>query len=387
MQSFDDIRPYMDREVRTTLDRLIADESVFELLLTSQFAFWSKLPKFLLRPSIRWILKRKLSKVYDVRTFQLSIAPYIESVIKKHTENIVWKGLDKLEADQSYLFLSNHRDIVMDSALINYGLYKKGMETMRVAIGDNLLSKDYVTDLMRLNKSFIVKRSEESLRAKLQSYQQLSAFINRSLNEGHSVWIAHREGRAKDGDDRTDPAIVKMLYMNFKKQNISLSHIVENLKIVPVAISYEYDPCDLIKANELSILSKHGEYNKSETEDIESIIKGITGWKGHVSINFGEPLGSGFETADLVAEAVDKQIHELYHLHQINFIAYDLLREQYDVSLPEICWRNGFFNDDYEEKKREFNEKYNRIDVYKREWLLKSYANPVINKYTVVCDN
>lgn len=379
MEQFDDIRPYSDQEVRSILDRLLEDEQLLSALM--HFSYPSLVLSCfggVLRPITRFLLQRKLSGVSDVSGFQDIIASYVGRVVKKTTSDVVWVGLDNLKPDQSYLFLSNHRDIVMDSAFVNYGLYNQGMNTMRVAIGDNLLRQPYVSDLMRLNKSFIVKRTLSSRREKLTAYQTLSAFINHSIESGHSVWMSHREGRAKDGDDRTDSAIIKMLNMSQKGKGRSFGEVIAQLRIIPVAVSYEYDACDQRKANELHIRSQQGNYNKTDDEDIQSIAMGIDGWKGRVYVSFGDLLGSTFESSTDVAQEIDRQIHALYHLHSSNYIAYDLLCNQQGMQRI-LGWESLFAETDLTEKRRLFNGRMNACQPDSREWFLKLYANPVIN--------
>ncbi len=385
MEQFDDIRPYSDQEVRPILDRLLQDQQLLSALVHFSYPSLAMSLGGFLRPLTRFLLQRKLSGVSDVRGLQHVIAPYIERVIKKTTSDVTWTGLDALESDKAYLFLSNHRDIVMDSAFVNYGLYGRGMDTMRVAIGDNLLGRPYVSDLMRLNKSFIVKRSLVSLRQKLAAYQKLSAFINHSIETNHSVWIAHREGRAKDGNDRTDSAIIKMLYMSQKGKGHSMGEVMERLRIVPVSIAYEYDPCDQRKANELQLRSDHGNYDKAEDEDLQSIATGIEGWKGHVHVAFGQPLGAEFDSAVDVAREVDRQIHTLYHLHPSNYIAHDLLCER--LGGQKITgWEQQFAGVDLDEKRNTFRDRLNACSPASQDWFLKIYSNPVINHYRDLSD-
>ena len=177
-------------------------------------------------------------------------------MISTTTTKVEFSGLEKLTADQNYLFISNHRDIAMDPAFVNWGLHQQGLDTVRIAIGDNLLKKPFVSDLMRLNKSFIVKRSAKGVREMMAAFKALSGYIKHSLSvEKQSIWIAQKEGRAKDGNDQTDPAILKMLYMNGKGQKLAFSEYMTGLNIVPVSISYEYDPNDVAKANEIAQLA------------------------------------------------------------------------------------------------------------------------------------
>ena len=197
-------------------------------------------------------LRREARGIQSIEALQHRLEPYLDRLIERSTHAVTYSGLEHLRKDQPHLFLANHRDIVMDPAFVNYALYHAGHPTPRIAIGDNLLQRPFVSDLMRLNKSFIVHRSITGRREKLASYQSLSAYINHSIHTGHSVWIAQSEGRAKDGKDETDSAIIKMFCMSRRSE--PFPDVIRSLNIVPVSIAYEWDPCDLMKARELEQL-------------------------------------------------------------------------------------------------------------------------------------
>jgi len=274
-----------------------------------------------LRNIIRFWLKRKWSRYHNVHQVQLGIAQLMHKMIKKTTSGLTYSGLDKLDKNKSYIFISNHRDIAMDPAFVNYVLHLHDFDTARIAIGDNLLSLDCATYLMRLNKSFIVKRSIKAPRVMLKALTHLSAYIKHSLDEHQSIWIAQREGRAKDGNDMTDAAILKMFYVNGRKQKIPFPEYIASLNIVPVSISYEYDPGDRAKTIELYIKATQGGYIKGKQEDIFSIIRGIIGQKGHVHVSFGTPITSNITTPDDLAKQIDAQITENFKLYPDNYIA------------------------------------------------------------------
>jgi hypothetical protein len=177
---------------------------------------------------------------------------------------------------------------------------------------------------MKLNKSFIVKRSAKGPREMMKALGELSAYIGQSVHEGHSIWIAQKEGRAKNGDDKTDPAILKMFYVDGKKQKIEFVDYMRSLNIVPVSISYELDPTDKAKARELYEKSVNGSYEKGEFEDIESIVAGIVGQKGRVHVSFGAPITEGFSDPDELAALIDKAIWGNYRLFPGNYLAADV---------------------------------------------------------------
>ena len=318
---FAEIRPYHDDEVPAALARLMADEELLAAIAHFRFPSLSRWLGWLLKPLIRSALQRRWAKVRTVRDVQMEVAHFMESMIASTTEGVTYSGLEQLDSQKGYLFISNHRDIAMDPAFVNWGLYKCGLETVRIAIGDNLLRKPCATELMRLNKSFIVKRSVKGPREMMKAFNELSAYIAHSLTEGHSIWIAQKEGRAKDGDDKTDPAILKMFYMAGKQQKRSFAEYMQSLNIVPVAISYEFDPGDEAKARELVERAQSGSYEKGEFEDIDSIVAGIVGGKGRVHVSLGKPLSGDYESPEELAQAIDQAIHSQYRLFPSNLLA------------------------------------------------------------------
>ncbi|HAR90379.1 MAG TPA: glycerol acyltransferase, partial [Gammaproteobacteria bacterium] len=212
MEKFKDIRPYQDPETRPVLDKLMTDPEFLDSIARFYYPRLTRLfPKFM-KGAASKKLRGQVKDVHDVKSMQDVIAVYMDKMIHDTTTDLSNSGMDSLKSDRSYLFVSNHRDITMDPAFVNYMLYHGGLETLQIAIGDNLLKKPFVTDLMRLNKSFIVARSAKG-RELLQSLKLLSEYIHHCIETGQNVWIAQREGRAKDGIDRTDPALLKMLAM------------------------------------------------------------------------------------------------------------------------------------------------------------------------------
>ena len=325
MDQFHDIRPYNDNEVAEVLNNLVETPDFINTIIGFRFAKWPKVFHGPLSFIVKLALKRQISGISNVHEFQMRVAGYMERMIKTTTSNVEYRGIEKLDKSQGYLFLSNHRDIAMDPAFVNYGLYMAGLNTVRIAIGDNLLRRPFVSDLMRLNKSFIVKRSANGIREMMAAFGQLSAYISESLmKEQTNIWIAQKEGRAKDGLDQTDPAIIKMFYMSQKKEKIPFSSAMANLKIVPVSISYEYDPCAFDKAQELYQKSTTGNYEKAEFEDIDSIKNGIVGQKGKVVVTFGDVMDDSFETPEEFVAEVDRQIITNYAIQSTNEAAYAL---------------------------------------------------------------
>ena len=316
-----DIRPYNDDEVAASLARLINDNAFIDVIAKYNLPRFISAMPFIARILVRSQLRKKWGKFTNVEDVQNEVAKYLDKLIKRTTSKVTFSGLDKLDPQQAYLFISNHRDIVLDPALVNWGLYQHKMKTVRIAIGDNLLQIPYITELMRLNKSFIVKRSAKAPKEMLKALTQLSSYIYDSLTAGNSIWIAQKEGRAKDGFDQTDPALLKMLQLNGRKQKKGFGEYIKELKIVPVSISYQYEPCAISKAKELYHKQQHGEYVKSAGEDIASIVEGFSSAKGHVHLAFGQPVESGCDDADELAQTIDKHIVESFYLHPGNYIA------------------------------------------------------------------
>ncbi|MFC3033440.1 lysophospholipid acyltransferase family protein [Pseudoalteromonas fenneropenaei] len=321
MDKFAEIRPYNDDEVAPALARLMADNDFIDVIAKYNLPSFLNQWRTLARILVRWRLRNKWGSFNSVEQVQRVVAQYLSMLIDNTTSKVTFSGLDNLAADKPYLFISNHRDIVLDPALVNWGLHQNNMNTVRIAIGDNLLQVPYITELMRLNKSFIVKRSAKAPKEMLRALSELSEYIYTSLQEGHSIWIAQKEGRAKDGVDFTDPALIKMLQLHGRKLKLGFAEYINQLQIVPVSISYQYEPCAIAKARELVHKRKYGSYTKVQGEDITSIIDGFSSDKGHVHVAFGEPIHTECDNPDDLALQIDKQILTHYHLHSSNYLA------------------------------------------------------------------
>lgn len=376
---FADIRPYRDDEVAGVLSGLLGSVEFLDILaayrLGRRVSFLPRPMRPLLRPLVRYLLAREVRGVSDVRSMQIVIERYMTRMIEASTGGFSVSGLDKLDPGRAYLFMSNHRDIAMDPAFTNYALHGSGFETARIAIGDNLLTMPWVSDLMRLNKSFIVKRSVSGPRELLAASKNLANYIQHSLLAEHSsIWIAQREGRAKNGVDRTEPVIVKMLSMSRDKREQEFGAHVQGLGIVPVAISYELDPCDAMKASELCQKASEGRYEKGAQEDVASIAQGISGDKGRVHVSFGTPLGDGLDTPDAVAKEVDRQVVSGYCLHPTNLYAYRRLHGA-DAPVPEQLYR-----EEGDCSLPAFAARIDAMPEAHRPYALEIYANAVVSK-------
>jgi len=372
VKEFEDIRFYNDDEVQPALKEYMRHPMVKTLL---QFTFPEKSME-----EIAAIIE----ECHSIRDFQTKVIyNSVLKVIEKSTEGLSYKGFDKLDGDQPYFYISNHRDIILDTSLLNTTLYEQDLIMTASAIGDNLVQKPFLMALSRLNRNFLVKRGI-SPREMLKSSMVLSEYIKKLLQEdGRSVWMAQREGRTKDGSDYTQQGVLKMLAMAKGKK--SLAEYFSELKIVPVAISYEFDPTDILKMPEILAKRMKEEYVKSANEDFNSIMQGAMGNKGRIHINAGEVLGKEvFEEIEkehasinaqlkAVASKIDEHIYKNYKLWPANYIAFDLLKNSETYA--------GKYSD---KEKRQFERRLSRrVDVKNALELnsyLLMYANPVINK-------
>ena len=375
MDRFADIRPYRDSEVGMVISRLLEDEGFLDTVARFN---WPRLSTYLpavLRLVIKKRLRQQTRAVDSVPSMQAVIAKYMEKVVNETTTSLTHSGIERLTAGRNYLFISNHRDIVMDPALVNYVLYCAGHDTLQIAIGDNLLKRSFVSDLMRLNRSFIVKRSAKG-RKLLSSLQLLSEYIHDCISNESSVWIAQSEGRAKEGIDRTDPALLKMLVMADRKE--SLSEVLGRLHIVPVSISYGLDACDLLKAEELFQVEVTGSYEKDEDTDMRSIVRGVLGQKGKVHVAFGEELKLSNDDPHSVAKMIDDQILKGYDLSPNNVLATEKILElklvERNKAIEELLGTVPIQIQD----RLDFEARINAVPDNLRLGLLKNYANPLL---------
>lgn len=370
MQPLDYIRPFHDHEVQEALQKGAQHPMIKALL---GFALPEKSPE-----EIQSILQGCNS----IRDFQINIIyPAVLRLLEKSSEGLTSSGFEKLTPGQPYLFISNHRDIVLDTSLLNTVLYENNLLMTASAIGDNLVHKPFLMMLSRLNRNFLVQRGLPP-KEMLESSRMLSDYIRQLLTEnGRSVWIAQREGRTKDGDDRTQQGVLKMITLARGQQ--SPAAYLKGIKLVPVAISYEMDPTDRLKMPEL--MAKHFDepYVKTANEDFNSILQGALGQKKRIHIAAGNPMDQELDAVDntetlpnkqltAIAEHLDAAIHKLYKLWPSNYIAYDLYHQ------------TERFTDFYDEKeKRQFERRIEkRIDIHNevmKENFLLMYANPVIN--------
>ena len=334
MSEFDAIRHYRDDEIPAVVARLQEDPALLRALATVRLSWLEKLSPQLAVLVARIGLRRRLAHAHTIADIQAQVARLLSRLERETMSGFSVSGLGGLEPGVPYLFIANHRDIVLDSALLNWALHKAGHATSLTAVGDNLVATPWVGDLMRLNKSFVVARSITSPKAAFKAYSVTSAFIRQSLESGNSVWIAQRQGRAKDGNDHTDPAILKMLTIAYRNENESLKNWLAQVRLLPVTVTYELDPCDLMKAHELYTRSCIGIYEKPKDEDMRSIALGLTGYKGRVHLHFGERIIGAYEDVESLAKAVDSALAGGTRLFPVHRQAAVQLGDAVDTSIP-----------------------------------------------------
>lgn len=378
MNQFDDIRPYSDVEVVPMIERLLKNKEF--LTAVTRFRF-PRLRSFLVPvmiPIVKYYVAKQVRDVKTVDDLQMLIKRYVDRMVRETSSGLTITGKRHLDTNQNYLFISNHRDIVVDPSVVNLAIHQCGFTTLQIATGDNLFTKPYVSDLMRINKSFIVNRSATKPREKLKAAKLLSAYIYHVASDlNDNIWIAQREGRAKNGVDRTNSAVIGMLALN-KPKTTPLSDYIRELNIVPVSISYEWDPCDIAKARELYAHKEHGEYEKDEHEDASSIAQGITGFKGRIHTAFGEPLRGCYETTDEVVAELDRQIISNYVLQPSNCIAYKELHGSLPDNIEITHQKIPFKEEDFLTEIQQFRQHIAQCDEAYRDILLAMYANPIV---------
>lgn len=379
MHDFEDIRPYRDDEVRGVVDGLLEDLELSRAMGKFRHPVLYRLFPGPVARLVQSALRTELKNVNCIHDVQIIIEKYLDKIIETTTDGLTQAGLDKLDPSVPWLFLSNHRDITMDPALVNYMLYHHGFDTLQIAIGDNLLKRPFLTKLMKLNKSFIVKRSVQG-RDKLAASKQLSAYIRHCINTGQNVWIAHREGRAKNGIDETESAVLKMLSLSGRENSEPLHTTINALHIVPVSISYEFDPCDSAKATELHAKATTGTFVKDENTDVQSILTGMVGKKGAVHVTFGSPLrAEEGATAESIAAQIDAQIVSNYKLHLVNYLALEKSQPGF-MNFSELPQMFGVRAAEVQAKRQELEQRLKALPAELHPYVLAMYANPVLGK-------
>lgn len=374
--NFEEIRCYNNEEVHQVLEHLSNEKQFIKVLST----IYPLLPKE--------VIKQRLMSFHSTYSFQKELVyPFLQYLEANMTKGITINGLDKINMSDAYLYISNHRDIILDSALLCKKLIDNNMDTVEIAIGDNLLIFPWIKDLVRVNKSFIVKRGL-SARQILESSKELSAYITDTIiNKQQSIWIAQREGRAKDSDDRTQESLLKMFNMSGTG---SFTENISKLNICPLSISYEYDPCDFLKAKEFQQKRDNPSFKKTPQDDLLNMETGVMGYKGKVVYELtglittelkliASEISNRNEQITRTAELIDKRIHANYTIFTINKIAYDLLKDENNFA-HEYSTIEKLDFERYLIKQMEKIDLENKDEKFLWTKLLEMYANPLINK-------
>ncbi|PRP67488.1 1-acyl-sn-glycerol-3-phosphate acyltransferase [Nonlabens agnitus] len=367
MAIYDDIRFFNDEEVSIALQSAVRHPMIKTLF------------KYTFPDKTEDEIKDIVLSCRSINDFQRDvISVTVERILEETSAGLTTSGFEDLEESQSYLYISNHRDIVLDTCLINLTLFKHNLIRTASAIGDNLVQRPFVNALSKLTRNFIVKRGGTP-RETLMSSKKLSEYIEYLLkDQQQSVWIAQRQGRTKDGNDVTEQGVLKMIALAAGKR--SVIEYLNSLKIVPVSISYEYDPTDILKVPELLAKKAQTEYIKSENEDFNSILKGALGQKKHIHITASKPLSleecSDEATNQVLQQLVTKLndiIQSNYKLWPTNYIAYDLLRDTRE-------YEKFYSKKDQAQFERRLRMRVDMQDPEAVKSFLNMYARPVINK-------
>lgn len=381
-QKYQEIRPLVPEEVPSAIEELLDNQE-----LRAVYESFAGQPSW---DELRVALKSCQTVEDFKRIFSYHLVYFVAN---KSTKSLTLSGAEHLDPKGAYTYVSNHRDIILDGAFANVLLHDAGLKFPQIAIGDNLLVRPWVEGLVKLNGSFLVRRNLEGRRVLLEA-KQLSGYMHEAHQGGASLWIAQREGRAKDSNDRTQSSVLKMLSIGYDRADVLTS--LKALNIVPLSCSYEYDPCDYLKAREMQLKRDQPEYKKTAQEDALNMSTGVLGYKGRVHLALGRPLQEILIGQDVellpeaerisrIADLIDREIHSLYALYAVNYIAWDMLT-------GSSAW-----SDMYTEKKREafityLDEQISRIkmpegvvrdDAFLRERMLEMYANPAINHHAL----
>ena len=372
--NFDDIRPFYDHEVQPMLQKIIRDPVFMQLIsnLWPEMSFEE--------------VQKKSRNIHSSYEFQLEFMhAAIRKILAQSCTGLTSDGFDRLDPNKSYLFIANHRDILLDAAILQVLLVEHGFETSEISFGSNLREQGFITDFGKLNRMFTVLR-EGTSKELYEISRKLSAYIRHTiLDKNVSVWIAQRNGRTKDGGDFTQSGLLKMLNISGKK-----NHFVENfleLNIVPLSISYEYEPCDYLKTQEIYLSNLHTKYTKAPGEDLNSIVTGIRQFKGKIHMSVGSPIGASElsainelenenEKIKAFATVIDKKLYEQFRCNPVNYIAADILEKTNKRSVKYTASEKTKFIE-YMAKN---TEKLTGEQDVLQQVFLKIYATPVINK-------
>jgi len=369
---FSDISSYSDDQVAPMLLKLQSDDKFHDYISKLIYPNSPNILSGFLKLYTKKQFKRIFTNCNSIVEFQNRMAPFVKKMIDKTTDGFSFTGLENLQ-DRPTLFISNHRDISLDAAFLNYLLFSQRLKTVRIAIGDNLLDGGFAEILMRLNKSFVVHRNIQGVKETMRKLSKLSAYINHSLfNDGESIWIAQKEGRANDGNDFTDESVLKMLYLEERKR-IPLKKWVQSINLTPVAISYEYDPLDKVKAVGWDF-QKDWSSEKINQNDLEEMTTGIFGYKGKVHLHICSPITSEIENTEELSNLIQDEIIQNYFIWPSSQAAAFLLdKSNFNSPLFDSSIENS-------NSVKVLKERFKDLEESKQKEFLEIYARPLINK-------
>lgn len=371
MENFDikSIAPYDEEGVKQAIQRLL-DYPQFLNNMAACIYKGGKISTARLSSFLKKSLPETLSQVNSYDDFQklITCRYFLPAIEQNSMDSFTFSGVDKLDPDGAYIFISNHRDIVLDCALLDYALFFGGNGNLcEMCLGNNLMVNQFSKDMFKINGGITVMRNLGA-HDTLAASRILSEYLYHALHEKRkNIWIAQKSGRSKDGIDNTSTAVLKMIGMEYKKKGIPFEEAVNQMHIVPVSISYEYDPCDITKGREeIAKLRHEGVYKKSKYEDILNLLRGLRKYKGNVHIALGTELKGDYPTPQDAAREIDRQIHLNYRLWDTNYFCYDFVNNSED------------FVEHYEDfRERTFLHRYKGLDREVLDFVLNSYANPV----------
>lgn len=376
-EEFTDIAPYDDHQFQAKLAELVTEEGF-------EHAIRYVMPDVDYAEFVKQLLQVKTQSQFQNET----VGAFLEMLVSRTTSGLSMDGQENIDTSVSHTFITNHRDIVLDASFLNLNFIRAKMPLTQIAIGNNLLIYDWITDLVKLNRSFIVKRDVRRLEA-LEAARHLSAYIHYVITERHEpVWIAQREGRAKDSNDVTQESLIKMLSLaggGDTKANLLA------VNLTPVSISYEFDPNDYLKAREFLMRRRDPQFKKSQRDDLFSMETGILKYKGHIKMHIGKSINDDLaafvgteraEVAQYACRLIDQGIHRGYEIYPCNYIAYDAVNDSHQFA-------SHYTADDVESFNAYLEHQLDKVDiddvsaeerVYMRHMMLTMYANPLANQ-------
>ncbi|MBQ7690342.1 MAG: 1-acyl-sn-glycerol-3-phosphate acyltransferase [Muribaculaceae bacterium] len=375
---YSDICPIADKDFHNEMSILV-EQPAFQQVVS------------LVLPNYKYSeLKHILLGLNSKHEFQMKVMkPYLDGLLAKSSSGLTYSGMENIDEEIPNLFITNHRDIVLDSAQLSYLLLKAGRKSCEIAIGNNLLIFDWINKLVRLNKSFIVKRNLGRIQT-LKAAIQLSGYMHFAITQKKEcIWLAQREGRCKDSNDRTQESLLKML--TYGARDKSIVEALKELNIAPIAISYEYDPNDYLKAKDFLMTDKNPNWKKNSQDDLISMQTGIQGFKGHVHYSFTPCINDELDKipADLdklltirrICRIIDRAIHENYKIFKTNYIAHDILFDNKEFA-------DRYTPDDKEAFTSYLTAQIDKTDIKLSEFdrfymytkMLQMYSNPLTNQ-------